>query len=133
VSRQGRLSKTQALIGVVVYFLIGCAVLVVGCARVRSGSPQQEEQQGHAEASKEQAHSRLYRSDPRCPRELLKTGSNVVEVDEQPLDDPEDLPHGQQLKSACTHTYVRTAGLRIRSRALNLLLPLPRPRILSVS
>jgi hypothetical protein len=54
VSRQERLSKWQALIDVVVYFLIGCAVLVVvGCSGVRSGSSQQEEQ-GHAEASKEE-------------------------------------------------------------------------------
>jgi len=36
-------------------FLIGCLVLFVGCAGVRSGASQEE--QGHTEATKEQAHS----------------------------------------------------------------------------
>ena len=45
------------LMAVVRAFLIGCAVLlVVGCAGARSEAPQ-EEQQGHTEATKEQAHS----------------------------------------------------------------------------
>ena len=45
------------LIAVVGPFLVGCGVvLAVGCAGVRSEAPKEEEQ-GHTEATKEQAHS----------------------------------------------------------------------------
>jgi hypothetical protein len=42
-------------IAVVGAFLMGCPVLAIGCAGVRSEAP--EEGQGHTEATKEQAHS----------------------------------------------------------------------------
>ena len=69
------------LIAVVGVFLIGCAVLllVVGCAGVRSEAPQKEEQ-GHTEATKEQARS------DRCEgtRTFKKKGLGVYTTNDVP-------------------------------------------------
>jgi hypothetical protein len=55
MGRQGHPIKTRALMAVVRAFLIGCAVLlVVGCAGVRSRASQEEQQQGHPEATKKE-------------------------------------------------------------------------------
>src|SRR5919107_3235286 len=47
------------LIAVVGTFLIGCALLLlgVGCSGTRSEAPQEEKQQGHTKATKEQPRS----------------------------------------------------------------------------
>lgn len=53
---QGQLIVTRVLRTVVGAFIVGCTVLlVVGCAGVRSGTP--EDEQGHTEATEEKTHS----------------------------------------------------------------------------
>jgi len=50
VVRQGHLIETRVLVAVVGTFLIGCAVLAVGCSGVGSEAPKEE--QGHTESTK---------------------------------------------------------------------------------
>jgi RTX calcium-binding nonapeptide repeat (4 copies) len=72
VARQGH------LISVVGTFLMGCAivVLVVSCAGKRSEAP--EEEQGHTEATKEQAHSAPCEGTRTFQTELGPTTTNDV-------------------------------------------------------